>query len=73
MNLRGSETARIQKHKLRFWFFGVRLYKVWSAITAKEYYIITNAHFPSYKYKSFVIHSGLKRIRNNLFIWKVDK
>lgn len=64
------ETAKIKKHKLRFWFLGLRVYKVWSANTDKQYYIITREHLPGFKYKTFFITGGLKRINNNLFTWK---
>ena len=68
--LDGNETAKIKQHKLRFWLFGIRLYKVWSLKTNKEFYIITKEKLPKYKYKSFTIHGGVKRLTDYLFIWR---
>lgn len=69
----GHETATIKAHKLRFWFFGWKLYKVYSDRTAKTFYIITKYHLPSYKYKAIIISAGLSRITNNVFVWRETK
>lgn len=71
--LDGNETAKIKGHKLWFWVPGWRLYKVFSEKTPKEYYIIANTKLPKYKYKTFMITGNMKRLTNELFLWREKK
>lgn len=69
--LDGNEAAGIKKHKLRFRLGKWRLYKVWSSLTDKQYYIISeNVKLPKEKYKAFRITGGMKRLNDNLFYWR---
>jgi hypothetical protein len=68
--LDGYETAKIKEHKLRFWIPGWRLYKVVSSVSSIEFYIITNQKLPKYKYKTFMISGGMKRLNDALFLWR---
>lgn len=63
---RGSETAIIYSHKLRFRFFKYRLYKV--EMKSKTAYFIIEGTLPKFKYKSYHISGGLQRLTDYLFI-----
>lgn len=64
---------KIKKHKLRFWLFGWRIYKVYDEGSDNEFYILTNYKLPKYKYKAFIIEAKMKQLFKNIYLWRKTK